>query len=311
MDKTPEQLESEVREQRADVEHTIDALRAKMSIGQMVDELSGRMGGGEAKAFFANAGRQVRDNPLALGLIGAGFAWLAAGDGVRRSAGDAYDRYSDDDRDGLPRYPGAMSGRSDVRGYGAGYSGPKSAFADDDYDAGYAGSDKDDGEGIGDRVSSAYESAKDSASSAAESVSGAIAGGRDRARDAGRRARGAGERARSGAGYRAERAQDTFLRTLEEQPLVLGALAMAVGTAIGAALPSTRTEDELMGEHRDRLRDDAAEYLERKGAEGAEAAEKAYDSVKDEAKKKADEATGKSHAEAVSSSSDTEHERTS
>ena len=30
MDRTPEELETEVREKRADVEQTIDALRAKM-----------------------------------------------------------------------------------------------------------------------------------------------------------------------------------------------------------------------------------------------------------------------------------------
>lgn len=290
MDRTPEELETEVREKRADVEQTIDALRAKMSIGQIVDELSSHMKGDDAQAFFANAGRQVRDNPLALGLIGAGFAWLATGDGVRRNAGDAYDRYSGDDRDGMPA-------RSGARSYGTDESRSKSAFAGD--------TDTDDGggEGMADRIDAAYGSAKDAAGSASDRVSGAFSDGRDRARESMRDAR-------QGAARYGDRAQDGFMRMLEEQPLVLGALAVAVGTAIGAALPATRTEDELMGEHRDRLRDEAGDYLGRKGAEAADAVEKTYDKVKGEARKQVEDATGESHSASVSSSSEKDLART-
>lgn len=46
-------------------------------------------------------------------------------------------------------------------------------------------------------------------------------------------------------------------RTLEEQPLLLGAIGLAVGAALGAVLPMTRQEDELMGPARDRLKHQA------------------------------------------------------
>ena len=46
---------------------------------------------------------------------------------------------------------------------------------------------------------------------------------------------------------------------LEEQPLILGAIGLAVGAAIGAALPMTETEDHLMGTTSHRLRDTAAD----------------------------------------------------
>ncbi|RYB06952.1 DUF3618 domain-containing protein [Lichenibacterium ramalinae] len=46
---------------------------------------------------------------------------------------------------------------------------------------------------------------------------------------------------------------------LEEQPLILGAIGLAVGAAIGAALPMTETEDSLMGSTAHRLRDTAAD----------------------------------------------------
>lgn len=49
------------------------------------------------------------------------------------------------------------------------------------------------------------------------------------------------------------RAKDNFSHMAEEQPLLLGALGLAVGSVIGALLPATRREDELMGHTRDDL----------------------------------------------------------
>lgn len=45
----------------------------------------------------------------------------------------------------------------------------------------------------------------------------------------------------------------------EEQPLVLGAIGLAIGAAIGAALPMTETEDSLMGSTAHRFRDQATD----------------------------------------------------
>ena len=50
------------------------------------------------------------------------------------------------------------------------------------------------------------------------------------------------------------------MTAMREQPLVVGAVIIAIGAAIGAALPSTRKEDELMGKTRDRLREKAGEF---------------------------------------------------
>ncbi len=46
---------------------------------------------------------------------------------------------------------------------------------------------------------------------------------------------------------------------LDEQPLLLGVIGLAVGAAIGAALPTTETEDNLMGSTAHRLRDTATD----------------------------------------------------
>ncbi|KIN65855.1 hypothetical protein Z945_902 [Sulfitobacter noctilucae] len=77
------------------------------------------------------------------------------------------------------------------------------------------------------------------------------------------------------------RASDMF----EDQPLVAGALAIAVGAAIGAALPRTRIEDEYLGEQSDNLMQEA----ERVFAEEKQKLGKVVDAAKDEAQTIADE----------------------
>src|SRR5688572_23392429 len=73
-----EQLERQTEQSRADVEQTIDELRARLTPGQLVDEILSytRDGGWE---FTSNLGRQVTTNPLPVVLIGAGLAWFLLG----------------------------------------------------------------------------------------------------------------------------------------------------------------------------------------------------------------------------------------
>lgn len=76
---------------------------------------------------------------------------------------------------------------------------------------------------------------------------------RDRAGDLSQQVRYQGGELRHEARDRAMQAQDTLARTLEDNPLAFGAVALLAGAAIGLALPSTRRESMLMGETRDRL----------------------------------------------------------
>lgn len=61
------------------------------------------------------------------------------------------------------------------------------------------------------------------------------------------------EEAREQAEWIGQKLQDQTRYIIEEQPLVLGALGIAIGAAIGATLPRTREEDRLMGPARDEL----------------------------------------------------------
>jgi ElaB/YqjD/DUF883 family membrane-anchored ribosome-binding protein len=55
------------------------------------------------------------------------------------------------------------------------------------------------------------------------------------------------------AGEQAQRAKAFAERTLEDQPLVLGALAVGVGMAVGLSIPATESEQQLVGQYRDQL----------------------------------------------------------
>jgi ElaB/YqjD/DUF883 family membrane-anchored ribosome-binding protein len=63
------------------------------------------------------------------------------------------------------------------------------------------------------------------------------------------RARELGHRARDGF----ERAEHTAVDFGRENPLAIGALALAAGVGVGLLLPSTQREDELLGAARDRM----------------------------------------------------------
>ena len=105
---------------------------------------------------------------------------------------------------------------------------------------------------------------KDKASEVGQRISETTSALTSRARDATRSARermaGSAEGVQSRAGQIGQRSQQQYYRTkdrfgqmADEQPLMLGALGLAVGTILGALLPSTRREDELMGQKRDEL----------------------------------------------------------
>ena len=107
-------------------------------------------------------------------------------------------------------------------------------------------------EKAGEYVSSAKETVGEYASTARETV-GEYAGA---ARSTARRA---SARVRDAAGTASVRARETWNRTstsvddwVHEYPIAAGALAVAVGAAIGLSVPNSEFEDRTLGERRDR-----------------------------------------------------------
>ena len=85
-------------------------------------------------------------------------------------------------------------------------------------------------------------------------------------------------RAKDKAGEYGHVARQRFDDTLDTEPLVIGAIGLAVGAAIGAALPSTPVERRYIGPARSKVADRAKASLD----EVKDVAQRAYGQVKDE-----------------------------
>jgi len=90
------------------------------------------------------------------------------------------------------------------------------------------------------------------------------------------------------AQYQAMRLEDSFQSVLRTNPLAVGAVTLALGTAIGLALPQTQRENQLMGEARDtlleRAQNLAQETVEKVQNVATEAQQTVTQTVKEEAK---------------------------
>lgn len=71
-----EELERETRRTRGRLTATIEQLRVRMTPGQLIDQMIDYTREGPAAEFLRNLGREVRENPVPLVLIGIGVAWL-------------------------------------------------------------------------------------------------------------------------------------------------------------------------------------------------------------------------------------------
>lgn len=305
MSDTADHLEREVEARRASVESTLDALKDRMSVNQVIDEVGQFIGVEDARAALHTAGRQVRENPVALGMIGLGLAWLVLGnsgkdrrtgyDGYTGRSG-SYEPYSGGSRDWreersgrgvIDKVVGAVSGAAESVGHAASAAGEKisstlggardraSHYADD----------------IGERSGSMRDSAYDRAAHLREDMGARGDSLRHRAGDfrnaAADRADDLRHRAsdfRHAAADRAGHMRDQVSTTLEQQPLLIGGVAVVVGAVIGAALPRTRTEDRMMGQYRDDLMDEARAASAGLRDRAMDAAHHTYDAAVDAAR---------------------------
>jgi hypothetical protein len=280
------ELERRAEAARAKVADTAETIRNRLTPGQLIDEFSGLFSGSDGGAALANLKAQIRDNPLPVALVGTGLAWLMFGSG-----GSAGHRNGD------------LSGMTSYR-------------PDEDREAWPADMQGKTGGGISDAVSNAAGAVSAMVSDAADSVRQAASDAADKASsltgDAARatmRMASGAESGMAGSASSAEatardmlgKAKGSAQDLLGQEPLVLAALGLAVGTAIGAMLPSSELEDAQVGRYRDKLRDSAKELFD-KGVEGAkEVAAEAYQTVKDEADKQGLQSDGRSVVDQVGS----------
>jgi ElaB/YqjD/DUF883 family membrane-anchored ribosome-binding protein len=82
--------------------------------------------------------------------------------------------------------------------------------------------------------------------------------------------------------HQADRARGGFSHLLQEQPLAVGAIGIALGALIAAAVPPTRREDEMLGKASDEMTGKLRQKAEEGYAKASQMGEHVVDQVKDE-----------------------------
>jgi ElaB/YqjD/DUF883 family membrane-anchored ribosome-binding protein len=240
MTKTPAELEREVEDARSRIDRTVEALKDKMQPKEMFDEAT-KMMGQTSNKVLTTAVEQLRENPIPIALIGLGVAWLAISQ-TRRASGGA--------------------------GYPEGY-----------YPT-YEGYDEE--EGLRAKVRAKAEAAKAKLHETAEQAKHRLASAQSHAGDGLAAARGKASEyahvAQDKAGEYGRYAKRRFDETLDHEPLVIGAIGLAVGAAIGAALPASPVERRYFGPARNK----AAEAAKASIDQVKDVAQRAYGQVKEE-----------------------------
>lgn len=310
--KSSAELQREIEAQRGRVESTIDQIQDKLSPGQLVDEMLAYAKGGGGD-FVASLQRNVTANPLPVALLGVSLAWLMAkpvGAPSDQASTIRSDRHWDDsinsrrgysvpDSDEDEDYPvTVISGDSLQRlGHTTDEHGRShSEFTDDagkkfkaltDKTGKRAGHFVDEAgnryKGFTNAAGEEIKHFRDEAGNLIDEASGWASHtwqmAREKMHDARDTAGHAGDAMRS----QLDSLNQTILYQFRDQPLVGGALAFALGAALGSTLPHTDAEDAVMGKASDAVKGKAGEAASEVYEGGKEKASELYAAVGDKA----------------------------
>lgn len=269
--RSPSELERDAERMRARVADTAEHLKEKMSPGQLMDEVVDYFKDGDTNQLLSNLKRQVRDNPLALAMVGGGIAWLMMGTGPSMKS----------------HHTGRGQARASVRPTAGEFGGSPGTLGSTDFASSGPASSASVSPSRGSSLSKGADAVREKGSAAVASVSGAATSAADAVSATAHDLRDAASDYMSNASQAGAdmgaRAKSTVLDAIEREPLVLGAIGVAVGAAIGAMLPASRAEGEYLGEV-GRTARDAAETAVSEGVDKAKhVASDVYNAAKDEA----------------------------
>jgi hypothetical protein len=200
--------------------------------------------------FIQDLGDAVRKNPLSAALIGMGVLWLFTGSRPGERSAEFFRNI------GLDRIPDAATDT---------YNTARSAL-------------KSGADAVGERVGSVKDAVREGASDALD----------NRAPYARDYADTASEYVTSIPGTSAEifdNVRSNLSDVFRAQPLALGAIGLAIGAGIAAALPATELEGNYLGETSDTLKAKASEFAAEQANNATEVAENVMEAVTDEARK--------------------------
>jgi hypothetical protein len=284
---------AQVEETRANMSGTIDAIQQKLSPENLAqqakntvrDATVGKVGGavgtatdkmqqaaGSATGAAGSVGttivETIKQNPVPAALAGIGLGWLIA-ESRRSSASRTVSP-------GYRTYPTPYNAQAypPATGYGSAavYRPTEAAYPPPDF-------------GSQESSPGSVDQAQQTASQAMDTVQSAAGQVQDTAGQMANRAQAQVSQLGGQAQQQLQQASSGFSRMMQERPLAVGALAVAVGAAVGLAIPETRQEGELMGPARDTVMQRAQQTFQDTAQKVETVAQEALGTVKDEAQK--------------------------
>jgi len=320
----PEEIERRLEKDRAALASDLDELKSKFSLDtivrQAVDQIRDH-----SDDITASVSRAVKENPLGVAVTGVGLAWLIFGDKTKTqytrpsptavgilvsSPPLGQQDYGHQSADRSRHQPATQdknlpSWLKDDHHHGDGGHNvtgkARDAMAqskDKLADASGAMRDRmhDTADTMRDRMHDTADSVRDTADTLRERTAqwrARLSEGTEHLSEEGRArviaAREKASEARDAAMSRMHDSKERAVDLFEDHPLIVGALAVAAGAALAAALPHTRMEDEQFGETSDALIREAerilSEETEKLGAAMETAADEAGDLAREVATK--------------------------
>lgn len=239
----PEMIRRNIQHTRADICETVNTLQKRLSPDRVKAEVKSAAREQlesakenvrfKAEQWQRKAAERIINNPIPAAMVGVGMMWLfakASGSTRERDDSGRYRAsYSYDPHEDWPVYaPEEKSGRI-----------PPPQQRSQEQRRTRNTNTSPSGQPIGDQVSQWADQAQDSLEdwkSSAFSHADQI-----------------GSRAKEGG----QRVKGEFQRYLQDHPLTVGTVTLAIGAAVGLSLPRTEKEDQWLGESRDRLVDQA------------------------------------------------------
>lgn len=246
----PRLIEADIERDRAELAATLDALQNRVSVDALTKEALGLLRTNSAN-YVSSIDAAVRANPVAVALVGAGLAWLIFGKRPTvekpMAKTEALLAWEDDGGPARPsdeRLPIWADKTDGLR--------QKASAALRELDA----------------RTEPHEFAQKRAGVLAAFTEGLHHGFRDGLEGLSRTAQDkiiAAREAAYAARLRLERVARSSSREtgqmIEDHPMVMAAVMLALGAALGASLPRSTVEDKAFGAERDRLMRRAADVL--------------------------------------------------
>jgi ElaB/YqjD/DUF883 family membrane-anchored ribosome-binding protein len=263
-DKSSDDLRAEVEQTRVRLSREVEAIGAKLSPEHIKSEakrvIKDQVHRGEeqlregARSATASVSAFVAANPIPLALIGAGVGWL-----LYNARNGRNERGS--------RMDYAAFGRSEV-------------WNESD-DAGWNSGDSATVRSAERKLHDLRDKVRDGADTVKRAAS-----------DKAHLARVKVEQLGQAAHDELDKARDVAAHGLEQQPLILGAVALGVGVAVGLGLPATESENHLVGQYRDKFVTRAKQQFGEVRSKAEHAARQTFEAAKDTAKSGAQDLLG-------------------